>query len=94
MLTINNFEYLIISFTRERVRKMLEFITVEPASDAEQERGHSIPFHSDMIFQYNKAVINAKFFQSETQEALRTNAMSVEKKESPQQMIDIFMTPT
>jgi len=53
------------SFTRERVRKMLKFITEEPPSDADQDRGHAIPFHSDMIFQYNKTSINAKFFQSE-----------------------------
>lgn len=60
-----------ISFTREKLRKMLEFITREPSdSDANQERGHAIPFHSDMIFQYNKKAINAKFFQSA--EALET----------------------
>ena len=39
-------------------------------------------------------MINAKFFRSEAQDALSANTMSVEKKTSPQQMIDVFMTPT
>ena len=43
---------------------MLQFIMEEPPSNADKERGHAIPFHSDMIFQYNKTAINAKFFQS------------------------------
>ena len=46
---------------------MLDFITKEPAADADKERGHAIPFHSDMIFQLNKSVINAKFFLNEAQ---------------------------
>jgi hypothetical protein len=29
---------------------MLEMITQEPAVDVDKERGHSMPFHSDMIF--------------------------------------------
>ena len=43
---------------------MLKFITEEPAADASKDRGHSVPFFSDMVFSYNKAVINAKFFRS------------------------------
>ena len=58
---------IIFSFTREKIHKMLEFIIKEPASDADKTRGHAIPFHSDMIFQYNKSVINAKFFLNEDQ---------------------------
>ena len=44
---------------------MLLFIIEEPLPDADHDRGHSIPFHSDMIFQFNKEHINAKFFKSE-----------------------------
>ena len=46
---------------------MLEFIIKEPAPDADKTLGHAIPFHSDMIFQYNKSAINAKFFLNEAQ---------------------------
>ena len=49
---------------------MLEFIIKEPAEGANKDLGHSIPFHSDMIFQFNKEHINAKFFKSEAQERL------------------------
>lgn len=38
------------SFTREKVRAMLNFIMQEPEADADRDRGHTIPFHSDMIF--------------------------------------------
>ena len=78
-------------FTRERVRKMLEFITTEPENDATKERGKTIPFHSDMIFRYNKKPINAIFFQDESQDARGSSAGQT--KDSPQQMIDVFMTP-
>ena len=78
-------------FTRERVRKMLEFITMEPENDATKERGKTIPFHSDMIFRYNKKPINAIFFQDESQDARGSSAGQT--KDSPQQMIDVFMTP-
>ena len=79
-------------FTRERVRKMLQFITTEPDNDATKERGKTIPFHSDMIFRYNKKPINAIFFQDESQDA-RSTALGQTKSDSPQQMIDVFMTP-
>ena len=49
---------------------MLRLITDEPAGDAGQDRGHSMPFYSDMIFQYNKRAINEKFFCSESEEGL------------------------
>ena len=71
---------------------MLSMITEEPASDASRDRGHAMPFHTDMIFGFNKACINAKFFQSESQDDDRLKT-SIEKKTSPQQMIDVFMTP-
>ena len=58
---------IIFSFTREKIYKMLEFIIKEPAPDADKTLGHAIPFHSDMIFQYNKSAINAKFFLNEDQ---------------------------
>lgn len=74
---------------------MLSFIIEEPDADAGQDRGHSMPFYSDMIFSFNKGAINSKFFRSEAQDlALKGEAQgSVEKKTSPQQMIDVFMTP-
>ena len=47
---------------------MLEFIIREPPpidnNSDDKNRGHAIPFHTDMIFQYNKKAINAKFFLS------------------------------
>ena len=59
------------SFTREKVRQMLEFIIKEPqANEADQVRGHSIPFHSDMVFQFGKEHINGTFFRSEAQDRL------------------------
>ena len=89
---------------------MLEFIIKEPPQDTsdDKNRGHTIPFHSDMIFQYNKKAINAKFFLSaealEAQQAKSAKERLDAKKNggdfdqdessSPQQMIDIFMTPT
>ena len=77
---------------------MLEFITSEPESDADKERGHAIPFHSDMIFQFNKAAINDQFFKTETMKELVVNLDLIpdeeEKVSSPQQMIDVYMTPT
>ena len=51
-----------------------------------------MPFHADMIFQLNKTVINARFFESESQE-LSNCTDSDQKKTSPQHMIDVFMTP-
>ena len=41
---------------------MLTFIMEEPDADAGKDRGHTMPFHSDMIFQMNKTVINDFFF--------------------------------
>jgi hypothetical protein len=54
---------------------MLEFIIKEPpqSDETDQERGHSIPFHSDMVFRLNKQHINAKFFRSEAQEQLEAS---------------------
>ena len=76
---------------------MLEFIIKEPqANEADQDRGHSIPFHSDMVFQFGKEHINGTFFRSEAQDRLlQSQALgSVDQKASnPQQMIDVFMTP-
>jgi len=70
----------------------MSFITVEPKTDADKMRGHAMPFHADMIFQLNKTVINARFFESESQE-LSNCTDSDQKKTSPQHMIDVFMTP-
>ena len=56
------------------MRKMLEFITTEPENAATQERGKTIPFHSDMIFRYNKKPINAIFFQDESQDSQSNSA--------------------
>ena len=68
------------SFTRERVRQMLEMITQEPSEDADRERGHSMPFHSDMIFQLNKTSINARFFKCDQGDQKADATSSVEKK--------------
>ena len=62
---------------------MIEFITAEPPQDADRDRGHSIPFHSDMILQFNKAVINAKFFYPDSDDEDDNDSKSVEKKSSP-----------
>lgn len=74
---------------------MLQFITAEATSDADQQRGHTIPFHTDQIFQFNKAVINEKFFSSEEEDdGLKINIMSVDQRtSSPLQMLDVFLTP-
>ena len=81
-------------FTRDKVRKMIEFITVEPPQDADKDRGHSIPFHSDMIFQFNKCVINYKFFNNDSSDDEdEVEWPSAAKKSSPHKMIDVFMTP-
>ena len=81
---------------------MLEYITQEPMADADQERGHAIPFHSDQIFKLNKTFINAKFFESEAiNDAQKKNAAVDassssfgQKSISSSQMIDVYMTPT
>jgi len=62
---------------------MLKFITEEPAADASKDRGHSVPFFSDMVFSYNKAVINAKFFRSGAQERDASTQKSLDKLASP-----------
>ena len=62
---------------------MLTMITEEPASDASRDRGHAMPFHTDMIFGFNKACINAKFFQPEKQDEDDRLKGSIEKKTSP-----------
>ena len=76
---------------------MLDFIIKEPQADeTDQDRGHSIPFHSDMVFSFGKAHINGKFFRSEAQDRLLASQAlgSVDQKASnPSQMIDVFMTP-
>ena len=73
---------------------MIEFITVEPPQDADKDRGHSIPFHSDMIFQFNKCVINYKFFNNDSSDDEdEVEWPSAAKKSSPHKMIDVFMTP-
>ena len=46
------------SFTRERVKTMLQYITKEGAPDEGRTRGHKLPFFSDMVFGYNKKAIN------------------------------------
>ena len=55
------------SFTRDKVRKMLSYVTVEPEIDTE-DRGHKIPFFSDMLFSYNKRSINDLFFRSQAED--------------------------
>ena len=80
---------------------MLHYISVEPVADADHNRGHVMPFHSDMIFQYNKSNINAAFFQSEADSAAekdKDGKGGSGGKDSPEsthanQMIDVFMTP-
>jgi len=47
---------------------MLSYILEEPGADSGQDRGHSIPFFSDMVFSFNKAVINDLFFSPEVED--------------------------
>ena len=61
---------------------MIKFITEEPKNDASKELGHTIPFHSDMIFQYNKAAINIQFFTvDEDPENSGKSAKTAEKRQ-------------
>ena len=46
---------------------MLSYVTVEPEIDTE-DRGHKIPFLSDMLFSYNKRSINDLFFRSQAED--------------------------
>ena len=71
---------------------MLTMIMNEPPDDCDKDRGHTMPFHTDMIFQMNKSVINARFFTGEVSEGSNRDNSS-EKKSSPHKMIDVFMTP-
>ncbi len=53
-----------------------------------------MPFYSDMIFAYNKSVINANFFRSEAKGDCESSPiLNSAEKTSPQQMIDVYMTP-
>lgn len=72
---------------------MLSYIIEEPGEESSHERGHSIPFFSDMAFSYNRISINNLFFRSEAQDDAANVFQSIGKKSSPQQMIDVFMTP-
>ena len=55
---------LLCSFTREKVETMLKYITELPPEDSNKKRGHTLPFHCDMIFQFQNKKINDRFFAS------------------------------
>ena len=52
------------SFTHEKVETMLKYITELPPEDCNKKRGHTLPFHCDMIFQFQNKKINDRFFAS------------------------------
>ena len=53
---------MVCSFTREKVGRMLRYITELPPENCNAIRGHTLPFHCDMIFQFQNKKINERFF--------------------------------
>ena len=46
---------------------MLKYITEMPPEDCSKDRGYTLPFHSDMIFQFQNKKINDKFFSQDSE---------------------------
>ena len=71
---------------------MLKYITEMPPKDCSKERGYAIPFHSDMIFQFQNKKINDKFFSHDSERPVQ---MEIDKKKfQSSDMIEVLMTPT
>ena len=58
---------IVYSFTRDKVQTMLKYITEMPPEDCSKDRGYTLPFHSDMIFQFQNKKINDKFFSQDSE---------------------------
>ena len=63
----------LFSFTREKVEQMLRYITETPPENCNTTRGHAVPFHCDMIFQFHNKKINDRFFTSSLQTPSKSN---------------------
>ena len=71
---------------------MLKYITEMPPKDCSKERGYAIPFHCDMIFQFQNKKINDKFFSHDSDKPV---LMEIDKKKyMSNDMIEVLMTPT
>ena len=71
---------------------MLRYITEMPPEDCSRDRGYSLPFHSDMVFQFHNKKINAKFFALDSETPVQKEADK--NKYGSNQMIEVLMTPT
>ena len=71
---------------------MLRYITEVPPEDCSKERGYSLPFHSDMVFQFQNKKINEKFFSFDSEPSVQAEADK--NKYGSNQMIEVLMTPT
>ena len=64
------------SFTRDKVQTMLRYITEMPPEDCSKDRGYTLPFHSDMVFQFHNKKINEKFFTHDSESPIETEVHS------------------
>ena len=71
---------------------MLRYITEMPPEDCSKERGYALPFHSDMVFQFQNKNINDKFFALDSDLSVQISADK--NKYGSNQMIEVLMTPT
>ena len=72
---------------------MLRYITEMPPEDCSRDRGYSLPFHSDMVFQFHNKKINEKFFSRDAESSIQMES-DVKSKYGSNQMVEVFMTPT
>ena len=71
---------------------MLKYITEMPPEDCSKDRGYTLPFHSDMIFQFQNKKINDKFFAHDSESPVQ---IEVDKKKFQScDMVEVLMTPT
>ena len=63
-----------------------------PPKDCSKERGYAIPFHCDMIFQFQNKKINDKFFSQDSDIPIHKEVDK--RKYMSSDMIEVPMTPT
>jgi len=63
VLKFNN-DKLIKYFNHDKLKKLIDYITVEPREDVSHARGHKYPFLSGEIFNCELSQILEKFFEA------------------------------
>lgn len=74
----------VCSFTHEKLKKLIDFITVMPQADADHTTGHKFPFLAGEIFNCELSSILEKFFEApEHKSPIAQSADTDEDQEVP-----------